>query len=178
MIQRSTIWAWVFLAVGCGGSSGSDNIDLDSGNPACVAAGGHCIGAGGTCPGQTDPTLVDTCGDPNLYVCCAPVAMDAKAPDAAPEEAATPNPDAAAGDGGIVWTGPPPDPGTGACEIMNPMFGGGCVCEQQGNGHLYAVTCENDTSPCTCTVDGAPKKQIPNLCEGPSTQFYQLCGFP
>jgi hypothetical protein len=102
--------------------------------------------------------------------------MDATAPDGTPPDEAGPPPQDAAGD--IVWTGPPPEAGTSACEIYNPMIGGGCVCETQNNGHLYAVTCENDTAQCTCTVDGAPTKQIANLCEGPSTQFYQLCGFP
>jgi hypothetical protein len=30
----------------------------------------------------------------------------------------------------------------------------------------------------TCTVDGAATKQIANLCEGPLSAFYELCGFP
>jgi hypothetical protein len=141
-----------------------------------VAAGGSCIAAGGICLGPTPPALVDTCGDPNMYLCCVPGPMDATAPDGAPAEEAGPPPQDAGGD--IVWTGPPPPPGTGSCEIYNPMIGGGCVCEEQKNGHLYSLTCENDTATCTCAVDGTPTKQIANLCEGASAQFYQLCGFP
>ena len=202
----------LFLAglVACGGGTRSSAGGPDSGNPttdggadgemstvdggadsnvadsavgaACVAAGGQCIGAGSICPGPTDPSLVDTCGDPNQFVCCAamPEPMDAYAPspdarDADDEDALPPPQDA---NGDIVWMGPPPPPGAAGCMVENPQYGGGCVCEEQNNGHLYGLTCENDTSPCTCTVDGAPTKQIANVCESTPSAFYQQCGFP
>jgi hypothetical protein len=162
-----------------GEDGGAECVDSSPGSGvACIEAGGTCGSSGSL--GQAIPT--SSCGDPCFWSCWALSPVDAS-PDAAdsspPEDSGAD--DAEAGivaEGGIVWTGPPPPPGMSSCEIYNPSLGGGCVCETVQSGHVYAVTCANDSASCACTIDGTPTIQIANLCEGDSTAFFQLCGFP
>jgi hypothetical protein len=196
MREARLLWALFIpplagVVIACGGSTASNAPDSggdaatrpdDAGDQCLDAApgsGAACIEAGGTCGSSGslgEQISTSSCGDPCFWSCWALTPIDASldAGDSAPPQDSGPSD----GEGGIVWTGPAPPPGMSSCEIYNPSLGGGCVCETVENGHVYAATCADDSASCTCTIDNVPTKQIANLCEGDSTGFFQLCGFP
>jgi hypothetical protein len=102
-------------------------------------------------------------------------------------QAGPPQPPSA--DGGI--NPPPPTPldaGPAPAPVGCSGGGGGpdgalgsCGCQEQANGHTYAVNCDLSTNVCACTIDnGAPTTTFPdngNTCSDYAALFAS-CGFP
>jgi hypothetical protein len=150
--------------------------------PACEPDSGACPPC--DCPPTPCPTPTPTCGvcppgwqtpqgQPDL--CCA---ADPSGAIECFSQALPPGQGPGETDGGSS-TGP----SSGGCSASASTDGaiGPCGCQEQTNGHTYAVNCDPSTNLCTCTLDnGGPSASFPddgNTC-GDITALLTSCGFP